>query len=59
MKGFRTIIFNGIAAIVPALEATEVATLVPAEYMPHYVAFVAVGNLILRAMTTTPIATRG
>lgn len=55
LKGWRTIILNTIATIVPILSLTEVAAIVPPEYMPHYTLIVVLLNMALRGKTTTPI----
>tara|TARA_R110000744_G_scaffold158130_1_gene274108 strand:- start:302 stop:490 length:189 start_codon:yes stop_codon:yes gene_type:complete len=54
-KGWKTVTFNVLAAVVPLLELTELKGLVPAEYLPYYALSVALGNMYLRSITTTPM----
>ena len=55
LKGWKTVTFNVLAAIVPVLELTELKDVVPEEYLPFYVLAVALGNVYLRSVTTTPM----
>jgi len=55
MKGYRTITFNVLASILPVLELTEFKAVIPADYLPQYMLAVALVNLYLRKITTTPI----
>lgn len=55
VKGWKTVIFNVLAAVVPILEMTELKGTVPEEYLPLYVLVVALGNVYLRSITTTPM----
>lgn len=55
MKGYRTIIFNVLSAVVPILSLTEWHAIIPVEYLPYWMLFVAIGNTVLRTITTTPI----
>jgi|TARA_R110002095_G_C4229120_1_gene237842 hypothetical protein len=54
-KGWKTVVFNVLAAIVPLLELTEFKGLVPAEYLPYYALVVALCNVYLRSITTSAI----
>jgi len=54
-KGWKTVTFNVLAAIVPVLELTELKGAVPEEYLPFYALAVAMGNVYLRSVTTTPM----
>lgn len=54
-KGWKTVTFNVLAAIVPVLELTELKGVVPEEYLPFYALAVAMGNVYLRSVTTTPM----
>ena len=54
-KGWKTVAFNVLAAVVPILELTELKGLVPADYLPFYALSVALGNVYLRSITTTAI----
>lgn len=55
LKGWKTVAFNVLAAIVPILDLTELKGLVPADYLPFYALAVALGNVYLRSITTTAI----
>ena len=62
LVGKRTILFN-LAASAPVLAEIAVQLLldpsvkgvIPVEYLPLYAVAVAFGNIVLRALTTTPI----
>jgi hypothetical protein len=54
-KGWKTVTFNVLAAIVPILELTELEGIVPEEYLPFYALAVAMGNVYLRSVTTTQV----
>lgn len=54
-KGWKTVTFNLLSAVVPLLELTELKGLVPADYLPFYALAVALGNVYLRSITTTPM----
>jgi hypothetical protein len=55
LKGYKTILFNLLAALVPLLELTEMREVIPDNYLPIYMLAVAMGNLYLRTVTTTPV----
>lgn len=55
MKGWRTIAFNVVSAILPIMELTELRDVIPEQWVLYYVLAVAVGNIYLRTVTTTPI----
>lgn len=55
LKGWKTVTFNVLAAVVPLLELTELKGIVPEEYLPFYALAVAMGNVYLRSVTTTPM----
>lgn len=55
LKGYKTITFNLLAAVVPLMELTELKAVVPDDYMPVYLLVVALGNVWLRSITTTPV----
>lgn len=59
MKGWRTIAFNILAAIVPILELTELRDVIPSEYIPWYMLGVVLANMALRYVTTTPVGKSG
>jgi len=58
VKGYRTIIFNILSAILPVMEISEITNLVTTyggTIAAGYVLFVTVGNAILRFLTDTKI----
>lgn len=55
MKGYRTIIANILVAVVPILELTEWQDVMPDTWLPWFILGVAVLNLALRYVTTTPV----
>ena len=54
-KGWKTVTFNVVSAVVPFMEFTEFKDLVPANYLPYYVLALALGNVYLRSITTSAI----
>lgn len=55
LRGWRTLIFNVIASVMPILELTEVAAVMPEAWLNWYLLAVAVINMWLRSATTTPL----
>lgn len=66
LKGKRTMIFVGAAAVLPAadvileilttiLATPEIGAVIPATYYPYYTLAVAIGAAIMRALTSTSI----
>lgn len=55
VKGWRTIAVNAIAAILPILEMSEMTQILPPDAIPWYALAVALINMWLRSITTTPI----
>ena len=55
VRGWRTVIFNILCAVIPIAQMTEVINVIPKEYMNWYLLAVALGNMYLRYRTTTPI----
>jgi len=55
MKGWRTIAFNILSAIVPILALTEWHAVFPTAWLPYWMLIVALVNTYLRTITTTPI----
>ena len=56
-KGWRTIVINTALTITPILELTEVSDVMPENWLPWYALTVALINMALRAVTTSPIGT--
>lgn len=54
-KGYRTMIVNGLAMILPVLSLSEWYQILPAEWLPWYGLGLAVINMYLRSVTTTPV----
>lgn len=55
LKGWRTWLANIVMMILPILELTEWREVLPEGYVPYYVIAVAVVNMAMRAITTTPL----
>jgi hypothetical protein len=54
-KGWKTLTFNILMALVPILEMRELLPFIPQDYMALYALVVAMGNMYLRSITTTPM----
>jgi hypothetical protein len=60
MRGYKTLLFNILAAIIPVLEMTDVASLGLGEGgIAAYGVVVAIANIGLRFITVTPIFDNG
>lgn len=55
LKGFRTILVNICLAIMPILEMNEMMDILPNHYEAPYAVLIALANLYLRSVTTTPV----
>lgn len=55
LKGFRTVMVNICLAIMPILEMSEMMDILPDHYEAPYAVFIAIANLYLRSVTTTPV----
>lgn len=64
MKGYKTLVFNGIMAIIAIVHALNTDAALPGadavqglvdQFSTWFDGAVLVGNIILRAVTTTPI----
>lgn len=55
LKGYRTIILNLIAALLPLVQEFGLGDLIPQKYMIWYVLGIIALNLVLRMATTTPV----
>ncbi len=58
MKGFKTLGFNIAAAILPILQAADLTDTLDAHGLAIYGTVLAMINIALRAMTSTPIFTK-
>ena len=61
-KGYRTLGFNAVASVAPVIDvlqglvnSTDVASMIPDQYMPLYALIVAIGNALLRFKTDTAV----
>ena len=59
LKGYKTIMFNVLASLVPIMELTELRDVIPQDYLPLYMLVVAIGNVWLRSVTTTSVGKGG
>lgn len=55
LKGYRTFLVNGLLSIMPILEMTEVLDVLPEGYEAPYSIAIALANLYMRSITTTPL----
>lgn len=55
MKGYRTLAFNIVNAVMLILSLPEVGDVIPAAWLPWHALMIVVGNSLLRFLTTTPV----
>jgi hypothetical protein len=55
LKGWRTVIANLLMALMPVLELTEITQVLPSAWLPWYALAMALMNMGLRAITTSPM----
>lgn len=55
LKGWKTILLNIVLSILPILNLTEFREILPDSYLPWYALLVAVLNVWVRTLTTTPV----
>ena len=55
LKGWRTVIANLLMSVMPVLELTEITQALPDEWLPWYALGMALVNMWLRAITTSPM----
>lgn len=55
LKGYKTVIFNVLAAIFGVLEVTDFTNIIPADWQGAVITVIAAINMLLRANTNTPI----
>ena len=58
LKGYRTILVNVLLTIMPVLEMSEILEVMPDGWENWYAIAMAVINLWLRSITTTPMGKR-
>jgi hypothetical protein len=54
-KGWRTIALNVLGAAIPILSMTELMDVLPEEWLPWYALALALANMFMRSITTTPM----
>lgn len=55
LKGWKTVLINVALTIIPVLELSEFANVLPDEYLKWYALGMAIVNIWLRAVTSTPM----
>lgn len=55
LKGYRTILVNALLMVMPILEMTELLYILPEGWQNYYAVLMAIVNLWLRSITTTPM----
>jgi hypothetical protein len=55
LKGWRTMLVNLILSILPILQLTELMAIMPDKYLPYYALVMALANMWMRKITTTPL----
>ena len=58
LKGYRTILVNVLMTVMPVLEMSEILEIMPEGWENWYAIAMAVINLWLRSITTTPMGKR-
>lgn len=58
IKGYRTLLVNALLTVMPILEMSEIIQVLPEGYEAPYAIFIALINLYLRTITTTPMGKR-
>lgn len=58
MKGYRTLLLNASAVLLPALQALDIAPSFGPQAAAIYAALLAMANIGLRLVTTTPVGGR-
>ena len=55
MKGYRTVLFNIAAAVLPVLELSGQDLGLTGNGLAYYTVAITVANLVLRSVTSTPV----
>ncbi|MEP2979044.1 MAG: hypothetical protein ABJO86_06135 [Lentilitoribacter sp.] len=55
LKGYRTFVVNILLTVMPVLEMSEILDVLPKGYEAKYAIMIAIVNLYLRTITTTPL----
>lgn len=58
MKGWRTLLFSSIIAVIGVLEAFDWAVIIPEQYEGVALAIIGAGFAYLRKITTTPLGAK-
>ena len=58
LKGWKTTIFNVLVVVIAGIEAGTYNDLIPDNYEATLLAIVGAINLVLRALTNTPIGSK-
>lgn len=58
LKGYRTVLVNVLMTVMPVLEMSEILEVMPDGWQNWYAIAMAVINLWLRSITTTPMGKR-
>lgn len=58
LKGWKTLLFGGLITMLGGIQATDLATIVPAQYTGVALGAIGVIIMALRAITDTPVATK-
>ena len=57
MKGFKTLLFGAIITALGGIQATDLATIVPDQYIGIVMAAIGMIVMFLRTITNTPVLT--
>jgi hypothetical protein len=55
MKGWKTLLVNGLSIVVTIAELQEWTSIIPDQYLPYFTLGLAMSNMALRMVTTTPV----
>ena len=58
LKGSRTFAANALMSILPILSLTEFQDVLPEGFLPWYALGMVLANMLLRAITTTPLGVK-
>jgi len=58
LKGYRTLLINFALAIMPILQLTEFAAIIPPAWVPWYALIVVLINMWLRTISDTKVGKR-
>ncbi len=58
LKGWRTIAWNGVNAIILAMDAANMEYEIPEEWKTTWLAVYFIGNVVLRLVTTGPVGVK-